>query len=133
MEDGVPGMEKGTAQPVEEEATQDEDILTFEEFKQRRMMEVQLHQQEELKNSGMSNVSLCVLLECFVTELSSNGVARGSVSNNYASLECGAKVISTNKEANVSMFIPHVPWLLCLALLHRTLRLSYKRTEIFTC
>ena len=57
MEDGVPGTEKGTAQPVEEEATQDEDILTFEEFKQRRMMEVQLHQQEELKNSGMS---ICV-------------------------------------------------------------------------
>ena len=56
MEDGVPGTEEGTAQPVEEEeATQDEDILTFEEFKQRRMMEVQLHQQEELKNSGKSD------------------------------------------------------------------------------
>ena len=52
-EDRVSGTEEGTAQPVkEEEATQDEDILTFEEFKQRRMMEVQLHQQEELKNSG---------------------------------------------------------------------------------
>ena len=57
MEDGVPGTEEGTAQPVEEEeATQDEDILTFEEFKQRRMMEVQLHQQEELKNSGKSDL-----------------------------------------------------------------------------
>ena len=45
-------MEEGTAQPVkEEEAAQDEDILTFEEFKQRRMMEVQL-QQEELKPPG---------------------------------------------------------------------------------
>ena len=61
MEDGVPGMEKGTAQPVEEEATQDEDILTFEEFKQRRMMEVQLHQQEELKNSGKCMCNYCAL------------------------------------------------------------------------
>lgn len=54
MEDGVPGTEEGTAQPVkeEEEAAQDEDILTFEEFKQRRMMEVQLHQQDEIKISG---------------------------------------------------------------------------------
>ena len=53
-EDGVPSTEEGTAQPVkeEEETAQDEDILTFEEFKQRRMMEVQLHQQEEIKVSG---------------------------------------------------------------------------------
>ena len=54
MEDKVPGTEEGTAQPVKEveEAAQDEDILTFEEFKQRRMMEVQLHQQDEIKISG---------------------------------------------------------------------------------
>ena len=54
MEYGVPGTEEGTAQPVkeEEETAQDEDILTFEEFKQRRMMEVQLHQQEEIKMPG---------------------------------------------------------------------------------
>lgn len=52
--DGLPGTEEGTAQPVKEveEAAQDEDILTFEEFKQRRMMEVQLHQQDEIKISG---------------------------------------------------------------------------------
>jgi len=52
MKDGADGKEEGaTAQPVKDEAAQDEDILTFEEFKQRRMMEAQL-QQEELKNSG---------------------------------------------------------------------------------
>ena len=51
MGDGIPGVEEGTAQPVKEEPAQDEDILTFEEFKQRRMKEA-LHQQEELKNSG---------------------------------------------------------------------------------
>lgn len=37
---------------VKEETGQDEDILTFEEFKQRRMLEVQQHQQEEMKNTG---------------------------------------------------------------------------------
>lgn len=41
-------------------------------------------------------------MKCTIAELSTNGVARGKVSNNYASLECGAKVISTNKEASVS-------------------------------
>ena len=52
--------------------------------------------------------SIRVFYHSAVTELSSNGVARGSVSNNYASLECGAKVISTNKEANVRALISHV-------------------------
>ena len=37
---------------AKEETGQDEDILTFEEFKQRRMLEVQQHHQEEMKNTG---------------------------------------------------------------------------------
>ena len=40
-----------------------------------------------------------------IIESSSNGAPRGRVSNNYASLECGAKVIATNEEANVSVTI----------------------------
>ena len=44
---------------------------------------------------------LIALLECLnVTDSAANGGAgRG---NNYASLECGAKVIATNEEASVS-------------------------------
>ena len=61
MEEGIAGTEEATTQPAkkeEEEEEEAEDILTFEEFKQRRMMEVQLHQQEELKNSGKHSVNL---------------------------------------------------------------------------
>ena len=50
--------------------------------------------------------SIRVFYHSAIAELPSNGVARGSVSNNYASLECGAKLIATNKEANVSANIP---------------------------
>ena len=59
MEDGEDGREEATAQPVTSEPAQDEDILTFEEFKQRRMKEAQL-QQEEVKNSGML-FSVCMI------------------------------------------------------------------------
>ena len=79
--------------------------------------------------------SIRVFYHSAFIESSSNGVARGSVSNNYASLECGAKVISTNNEASVS---PNTPRAVArdgyyVYVLLRTLRLSYKRTEIFTC
>jgi len=47
---------------VKEESGQDEDILTFEEFKQRRMLEVQQHQQEEMKNTGELIVRILSLL-----------------------------------------------------------------------
>lgn len=64
-EEGVPGTEEKTAaQEEEEEVAQDEDILTFEEFKQRKIMEAQLHQQEGLKNSG--NKSSDQILVCSV-------------------------------------------------------------------
>ena len=49
-EHGELGMEE--EEGTKEETGQDEDILTFEEFKQRRMLEVQQHQQEEMKNTG---------------------------------------------------------------------------------
>ena len=41
------------------------------------------------------------LLECFnaIDSAANGGAGRG---NNYASLECGAKVIATNEEASVS-------------------------------
>ena len=57
VEEGIAGTEEAATQPVKEEE-EAEDILTFEEFKQRRMMEVQLHQQEELKNAGKCSINL---------------------------------------------------------------------------
>ncbi|XP_065901010.1 SUN domain-containing ossification factor-like isoform X2 [Dysidea avara] len=92
-EHGELGMEE--EEGTKEETGQDEDILTFEEFKQRRMLEVQQHQQEEMKNT--------------VSELPNGhgSQRRDIVSNNYASIECGAKVILTNKEANNPRAILH--------------------------
>ena len=53
---------------AKEETGQDEDILTFEEFKQRRMLEVQQHQQEEMKNTGEMVVGILVrMLNMFMS------------------------------------------------------------------
>ena len=78
-------MSGGSEQSANEEE-EDDQVMTFEEFKRK------MREQEDGQGTQRS-----------VEEAGAGGTAskRAAALTNYASFDCGAKVIETNKEAQV--------------------------------
>ena len=93
---GAPEKEEGVAdggvageRAVEDDEEDDDHMLTFEEFKKKML--------EQAEAEGLAQPR-------FQDELGGAAPSKKTALTNYASFDCGAKVIETNSEAQVSWF-----------------------------